>query len=254
MSKLKIDNFKFQLTEEQKSKLITEDSGASDEQKDTICALFESAVNKTISAQIEKANDLLEETIENRVQEETAKLKADYKEYLKYVVDEWVTENKEALQQSIQSKLNAKCIEEMKKAFTENYVSISEDRIDVLKDVQKEIELSEAKADELFDENVKLKNKLFEVEKQEVIKNLTSELAETQIEKIEVTLEHVSADNIEDFTTKAKLIVKATTNESVVEKDLDTKIVEESSKDTNGDKGAGGNKKSKSPFLVMAGL
>ncbi|MFK5882907.1 MAG: hypothetical protein QM489_01050 [Candidatus Izemoplasma sp.] len=190
------------------------------EQKGTVVTLFECAVNKSISTYVEKVNEQMQALVDAEVKEVQENLRLKMKDYLKYAVESWAEENAEAIKATMQAKLDSDCVNKIKAAFTESYVSVPEDKKDMLNDLTEEVEKAELARDNMFEEAREVKAELFKLQKIRVVEKLTSEMAETEKESIQLTLEHVQASDIEDFTKQAGLVVKAKTvkQEKVVPK------------------------------------
>ena len=209
MFKLKLEDFKFKLTDEQKTQLFGESTKDLSEDDISLSVdLFESAVNVKISAMVDKINESANDVLEEAVNDQVEDIQENVNEYLKYVSKQWVEENKEAIEATLQSKLDARCVAKMQEAFKESFIEIPDERIDLMAQLHDEVTESERKYDKIFDENVQIRKDLMALQKEKIVEVLTAKLTESQKEKVQLTLEHINYEGIEDFGKKAKHIVQ----------------------------------------------
>ena len=107
----------------------------SEEFKEKAKVIFEASIN----AKITDIENQLNEAYAKKLEEETAEVKVELTErldsYLEYVAQEWMEENTLAVERGIKSEMTESFLDGMKKLFEEHYVSLPEDKYDVLENM-----------------------------------------------------------------------------------------------------------------------
>ena len=182
----------------------------SEELRNKARTIFEAAVvarvNNKVDDIVEEANDVLEERVE-KIEEEYGE-KVD--EYLTYTVNEWVKDNKLAIESGIRSEMYESFISGMRKVFDDHYINFPEEEISIAEDLQKKVAELEKGLDETLEENSKLHREITTAHKQIVIDDVTDGLSETQKDKLIELYENVEVDsndeNFDKFRANAVLI------------------------------------------------
>lgn len=177
-----------------------------EEFKEKTVTIFEAAVNARLT--IEKAR--LEEETEKKIEEAVASfqndLTAKVDQYMDYVVETWVKENEIALVESLRSEIAEEFIGGLHKLFTESYINIPEDKVDVLGELSARIEEIQAKLDEEINKNIELQNVINEAEKQTTFDEVAEGLVATQIEKFRTLSEGVDFADVDAYRKKLQVI------------------------------------------------
>jgi len=164
--------------------------------------IFEAAINSKVAAVKEE----LEADHIKAIKEETAELKADLTErtdsYLEYVADEWMQENKLAVDQGIKAELSESFMTGLKGLFEEHYVSIPEDKYDVLESMVNKLDDMESKLNEQIERNVALNKRLAESTSDGILSEISEGLAVTQKEKLASLAESVEFESEADYREK----------------------------------------------------
>lgn len=180
----------------------------SEEFKDNVATLFEAAV----SARLVAEQTRLEEEYETKLQEELAtfneELTSKLDAYLDYCVENFMKENEVAIESTLRNELAEEFIEGLKSLFAEHYISVPEDKVDVLEAMAEKVAALESKLDESISENAELKNIVLESERHDIVENLASDLALTQQEKFAALVEGIEFDGNLDVYAKKLMIVK----------------------------------------------
>lgn len=164
--------------------------------------IFESA----IVTKLEEEKEALREEYEERFQEEIANYENKLNDYAKYVVNEWVEENEDSLEESIKSELFDSLINSMRDVFLEHNISFDETSVDVVENLNNKIESLKEELNYLANENIKLENSIFENECKEIFSESVKELTETQKEKIAKIADSMAYNSVEDFKAKLDVI------------------------------------------------
>jgi hypothetical protein len=177
-----------------------------EEFKEKTVTIFEAAVNARLT--IEKAR--LEEETEKKIEEAVALFQDDLSskvdQYMDYVVETWVKENEIALVESLRSEIAEEFIGGLHKLFTESYINIPEEKVDVLGELSARIEEIQAKLDEEINKNIELQNVINEAEKQTTFDEVAEGLVATQVEKFRTLSEGVDFADVDAYRKKLQVI------------------------------------------------
>ena len=164
--------------------------------------IFEAAINSKVAAVKEE----LEADHIKAIKEETAELRVELTErtdsYLEYVADEWMQENKLAVDQGIKAELSESFMAGLKGLFEEHYVSIPEDKYDVLESMVNKLDEMESKLNEQIERNVALNRRLAESTSDGILSEVSEGLAVTQKEKLASLAESVEFESEADYREK----------------------------------------------------
>jgi len=182
--------------------LVNEEATLSDEFKQKAETIFEAAINSKVNAEI----DRLEEKYNEELAEEVATTKADLVEkvdnYLNYVVENWMEENKLAIQNGLRTEIAEDFMNKMKDLFTESYITVPEEKVDLVDDLANQVEELEATINESTQKAIDMAVELEGYKREAIIREATKGLAETQVEKLKSLAENVDFDDEETFTQK----------------------------------------------------
>ena len=164
--------------------------------------IFEAAINSKVAA----VKEDLEADHIKAIKEETAELRVELTErtdsYLEYVADEWMQENKLAVDQGIKAELSESFMAGLKGLFEEHYVSIPEDKYDVLESMVNKLDEMESKLNEQIERNVALNRRLAESTSDGILSEVSEGLAVTQKEKLASLAESVEFESEADYREK----------------------------------------------------
>ena len=164
--------------------------------------IFETAI-KTKVAEIKEE---LQESYATALVEELDKIKAGLTErvdgYLEYVADEWMQENAIQVEAGLKTEMTESFLEGMKSLFEEHYVTVPEEKYDVLNSMVDKLDEMEGKLNEQIDRNVALNRRLAESNADGVFATVSEGLADTQKEKLATLAENVEFESETDYREK----------------------------------------------------
>tara|TARA_B100000768_G_scaffold178574_1_gene194603 strand:- start:4059 stop:5180 length:1122 start_codon:yes stop_codon:yes gene_type:complete len=182
------------------------DSDLSEEFKQKAATIFETAIKAKVKEEAQK----LQSEYETKLQENTEAHKADVVEkvdsYLNYVVEEWMQENKIAIERGIKGEIAEDFIGGLKKLFEDHYIDVPDDKYNVLEDQASKIEDLEKKLNEEIEKNVTSHKTIGELKREDIAKSVSEDLTDVEKEKFNKLAEEVEYSNEEDFTTKVTTI------------------------------------------------
>ena len=190
----------------------------SEEFKERAKTIFEAALN----SKIKEIQDTLEIQYEQKLNEEKEELKVSLQErvdsYLEYVAEEWMTENQLAIEHGLKTEMTESFLSGMKGLFEEHYVTIPEDKYDVLESMVEKLDDMETKLNEQIDKNIGLNKRLGESVATGILESVSDGLAATQKEKLASLAESVEFESEEKYREKLEVLKESyfarTTNES----------------------------------------
>jgi hypothetical protein len=185
----------------------------SEEFKAQATTLFEAAVASRIAEErvaIEEEFDAkqveLEESFEAAKTELIEEVSSKVDEYLNYVVKEWMTENKVAVESSLRSELTEDLITSIKAVFEEKHVTLPEEQVDVVEELAARVEELEQQLNATMDQNIALTNAIEENTMKEVFSQVAEGLAMTQTEKFRTLAEGVDFTDAETYAHKLQIV------------------------------------------------
>ena len=188
---------------------ISEALDLSEENREKAKTIFKAAVSSKV-AEVEKG---LKEAYETELQTSVDKVKADLSEavdkYLSYVADEWTKENELAIERGLRSEMTENLIEGLKTLFVEHYVDVPEDKYDVIDELANRLEEMEAKLDGEVSNNMAITEELDTLKRGNVVSEASSDLTDTQKEKLSSLAEGVDFKDEADFAEKIAEIKEA---------------------------------------------
>ena len=178
----------------------------SEEFKEKAKLVFETALNAKVSEVKEALEAKYSETLEERIAEEKSALSERVDNYLEYVADEWFTENALAVEQGLKTDMTESFLSGMKSLFEEHYVTIPDDKYDVLESMVEKLDDMETKLNEQIEKNVSLNSRLGESVANGILESVSEGLASTQKEKLASLSESVEFDGEESYREKLETL------------------------------------------------
>ena len=178
----------------------------SEEFKEKAKLVFETALNTKVSEVKEALEAKYQETLEERIAEEKASLSERVDNYLEYVADEWFTENALAVEQGLKTDMTESFLSGMKSLFEEHYVTIPDDKYDVLESMVEKLDDMETKLNEQIEKNVSLNSRLGESVANGILESVSEGLASTQKEKLASLSQSVEFESEESYREKLETL------------------------------------------------
>ena len=168
--------------------------------------IFEGAIRSKVA----EIKEELQESYATALVEELDKIKEGLTErvdaYLEYVADEWLQENALQVEAGLKTEMTESFLEGMKSLFEEHYVTIPEDKYDVLNSMVDKLDEMESKLNEQIDRNVALNRRLAESTADSVFASVAEGLADTQKEKLATLAENVEFESDTDYREKLETL------------------------------------------------
>jgi hypothetical protein len=178
----------------------------SEEFREKAKVVFEAALNSKVT----EIQEALEVQYEQKLEEAREGLKDALTErvdsYLEYVAEEWMTENELAIEHGLKTEMTESFLSGMKGLFEEHYVTIPEDKYDVLESMVAKLDDMETKLNEQIDKNIGLNKRLAESTSDVILSTVSEGLAATQKEKLASLAESVEFESEEEYREKLETL------------------------------------------------
>jgi hypothetical protein len=186
--------------------LVESEATLSEEFKQKTAILFESALKSKLSEEV----DRLEAQYKSELAEEVSSTKSDLVEkvdnYLNYVVETWMEDNKLAVQNGLRTEIAETFMEKMKDLFTESYIDVPESKVDLVDELSESVDELETKLNEQTQKVIDTTVELEGYKRNTIIREASRDLAETQVEKLKSLVEDVDFGSEEIFAEKVNTI------------------------------------------------
>ena len=200
---------------------LVKDEDLSEDFKNKATTIFEAAVKAKITEHKEKLNAEFDKKLEESIESEKTKLSEKVDTYLSYVVEEWMKENSIAIERGIKGEIAEDFITGLKKLFEDHYIDVPDEKYNVLEDQAQKIEELEKRLNEEIQKNAELSKKTGEYKRNDIINEVSSDLADSQKEKFSKLSEEVEYSDEEEFKSKLKTIKESYFGEKKSETDID---------------------------------
>jgi len=182
--------------------LMNADDSLSEDFKVKAATIFEAAVKSKVRSEIERIHE--EVSSEKETEMETFKegLTEKVDTYLNYVVETWTKENELAIERGLKGEIAEDFISGLKQLFEDHYIDVPNEKYDVLEAQSEKITELEDKLNESIEKSVKLSNLTSKLVREQVISEVSEDLADTEIEKFKSLIEDVDFGNEESFREK----------------------------------------------------
>lgn len=171
-----------------------------------IKVIFEAALNEKVALIEDAILDASQELIEERVEEATETLTEHIDDYLTYVAEEWLTENRLQVEQGFRTEIAENFLRGLKELFENSFVDVPEDKHDIVDDLFTQNSELEDEINKTLAENIDLKNQLVAHECATAFIEMSSDLADTEIEKLQKLAEGIEFNNVEQYVEKLNLL------------------------------------------------
>ena len=178
---------------------LTSGEDLSEEFKAKAATIFEGAVKAKLVEEIEKLESEYETKVDEKVSEVKEEIVDKVDAYLNYVVEEWMKENELAIEKGLRNEITEDFIGGLKSLFESHYINVPQEKYDVIESQAAEIEKLKEEVNQTIEKNVELNQKVSENTRQEIINDVSSDLAATEAEKLGKLAESIEYKDAESF-------------------------------------------------------
>lgn len=198
---------------------IFEDETISEDFKKKAATIFEARLYEKASIIEEELEEKYKSMLEEAITTIQEDLESKIDDYITYVAEQWMEENKLAVDTGLRAELAEDFIVGLKNLFSEHYVDIPEDKVDVVEELSEKVVELESKLSEAIDFNIQIKKDLVESKKQEVIRDICEGLTDTQVEKMKTLAESVNFVAEDEYKEKLEVIKESYFTQSIKKAD-----------------------------------
>ena len=206
---------------------LVEGEELSEEFREKAATIFEAAINSKVKGIKEE----LTASYEEKLVEEVASIKEELKDrvdsYLEYVADEWIAENQLAVESGLKEEMTESFISGMKSLFEEHYVTIPEEKYDVIESMVDKLDEMEGKLNEQIEKNIALNKRLAESVSDVVFAEVTDGLAQTQRDKLAGLVENVEFESETAYREKLETLKESYFPTKVAQRNKAENLTEE---------------------------
>ena len=185
---------------------LLEGEELSEEFQEKARTIFEAAITSRVAIIQENIEHQYAVALEEEVQEIKSELSERVDAYLEYVSEEWLLENQIAVQAGLKEELTESFMTGLKGLFEEHYVSIPEDKYNVLESMVEKLDEMETKLNEQIEKNVSLNKRLAESVADGIFEQVSEGLAATQKDKLASLAESVEFESEEEYREKLEML------------------------------------------------
>jgi hypothetical protein len=178
----------------------------SEEFREKAKMIFEAALNSKVQEIQEALEAEKEQAIAEAIESHKATLEERVDAYLEYVAEEWMVENALAIEHGLKSEMTESFLEGMRGLFEEHYVTIPEDKYDVLESMVEKLDDMETKLNEQIEKNISLNQRLAESVADGILDSVSEGLALSQKEKLASLAESVEFESEEEYREKLETL------------------------------------------------
>jgi hypothetical protein len=178
----------------------------SEEFRDKAKTIFEAALKSKVT----EIREALEARYEAQLVEEVEAMKGELVErvdsYLEYVADEWITENAIAVEHGLRTEMTESFLEGMKGLFENHYVTIPEEKYDVVESMVDKLDEMETKLNEQIEKNISINKRLSEATAGGILSDVAEGLTTVQKDKLASLAEGVEFESEESYKEKLETL------------------------------------------------
>jgi regulator of replication initiation timing len=178
----------------------------SEEFKSRATSIFEAAVIARVNDEIDQITEALSEKFAEEVESYKEGMVEKVDAYLSYVVENWMEENKLAVENGLRTEIAEDFMSGLKELFKEHYIEVPEEKYDVIGELQAKVTDLEENLNSQISNNVELNTEVTDLRKKLIIKEMSKDLAETEVSKLNKLLEGVEFDSEELYKDKVAVI------------------------------------------------
>ena len=182
--------------------LMSSDDTLTEEFKIKAATIFEAAVKSKIRSEIERIDDQVRTEKDAEIETYKDELTEKVDTYLNYVVEEWTKENELAIERGLKGEIAEDFISGLKQLFEDHYIDVPDEKYDVLEAQSEKISELEEKLNEAIQKSVDLTVSNEKLVREQVISEVSEDLADTEIEKFKSLTQDVDFGDEDSFREK----------------------------------------------------
>lgn len=183
--------------------------------------IFEAALQSKLTEHVER----LEAEYAEQLAEETATIQSDLVEkidgYLNYVVENWIEENKVAIENGLRTEIAESFMQALHGVFTEHYITVPDSKVDIVDELASTVDELEEQLNSALERGIELTEQVKSLTREAVIRESATDLSEAQADKLATLSEGVEFESAEAFAKKVSTIKESYFKKEAVKQSTD---------------------------------
>ena len=197
--------------------LIADEATLSEEFKDKASVIFEAAIKSKLTDEINRLEEKYNEELEAEITSTKEDLVEKVDSYLNYVVENWMEENKLAIQTGLRTEIAENFMNGMKELFSESYIEVPESKVDLVDELAETVEELEEQLNDTTGKAIAMAEELEHFKRDAIIQEAARDLADTQVDKLKSLVDDIDFDDEETFARKVATVKESYFTKTVTE-------------------------------------
>jgi len=185
---------------------LFEGTELSEDFKTQTVAIFEAAVQEKVTAEKAALEEKFESDLQEQVNVTVDELVEKVDQYLDYVVESWMEDNKVEVESNIKVEVAESLLTSIKGLVIEHNMEIDDEQVDVVAELEAKLEESTSKYNDIVEQMIEVREAKEKADIAIAFKTVSEDLTDTQVEKLRVLSEGVSYESVDEFTSKMEAI------------------------------------------------
>lgn len=185
---------------------LVEGENLSEEFKQKAATIFEAAVIARVKENMLKLDEQYEAKLYEAKEEVRNEMVDQIDKYLDYVVEQWMEQNKLAVERGVKTQVLESFLTGLKGLFVEHYVDVPTESVNIVEGLETKVDNLKSQLDSQVKTNIDLKNQVIGLQVMAVAESLTKDLVETDKVKFMSLIEDLEVESVESFQKKAQTI------------------------------------------------
>jgi len=186
--------------------IMASEATLSEEFKEKTAVIFEAAIKSKLAEEIDRLEEKYNEELEAEITSTKEDLVEKVDNYLNYVVEQWMDDNKVAVQTGLRTEIAEKFMNNLKDLFTESYIEVPESKVDLVDELAETVEELEEKLNAQTGKAIEMAEELETFKRDAIIREAARDLADTQVEKLKSLVNDIDFDDEETFASKVATV------------------------------------------------
>ena len=185
---------------------LTETDGLEEEFKKKAATIFEAAIRMKLKEEMTHLEEKYEAKLATQIEEAQEEMAEKVDDYLNYVVEEWMKKNEIAMEHKLKAEIAEGFMSGLKVLFEQHNISVPEEQFDMLDAASEKVAKLEDRLNETLEQNIALTKTNAELQRTDILLDVASDLADTEVEKFAGLTENIVYTSEEDFREKVETI------------------------------------------------
>tara|TARA_Y100000034_G_scaffold127542_1_gene180457 strand:- start:1404 stop:2492 length:1089 start_codon:yes stop_codon:yes gene_type:complete len=185
---------------------LTDTDGLEEEFKKKAATIFEAAIRMKLKEEMTHLEEKYEAKLATQIEEAQEQMAEKVDDYLNYVVEEWMKVNEVAMEHKLKAEITEGFMTDLKGLFEQHNISVPEEQFDMLDAAADKVAELEDKLNEALEHNMELTKVNANLKRTDILLDVASDLADTEVEKFAGLTENIEYTSEEDFREKVETI------------------------------------------------